>query len=340
MSIYQGSSTNPDRRLSLKGAVMVDVSMGKERVRAWPRPRGANQAPSVVHNQMLFRNYSWAIKYLDPEMMTQIYDARQGMPLLPRDVAMMMLSGTLLWFSTPSGKAIYSMAALQAVSQSLDAISQLEGHVLVRGAQYWTAVPYTPSGQPWWWMPPDMTGWTLLTTDANPPVVDYDPMTGGWIDLGPLAGGTVYRYAFMPIPVPASPWTCEFRSDNMQPAINSSGLLFGCNDSSSGQTLMWLTDSGDTTYAFKFNALNGGNTNFGAVSKVPASPPLFWRLSYDGTIIYWHFSVDGVHWTYFQSVIRASYMNNHPDRIGVGGYLSRTTGFQSVMNVTRFAFAQ
>jgi len=319
---------------------MVDVSMGKERVRAWPRPRGANQAPSVVRNQMLFRNYSWAIKYLAPEMMTQIYDARQGMPLLPRDVAMMMLSGTLLWFSTPNGKAIYSMAALQAVSQSLDAIGQIQGSVLVRGEQYWEAVPYSPGGQPWWFSPPDMTSWTFLSGDGTQLTSTYDPLAGTSVEVGAISPGDLRRIAVMPIPNPASPWVLAARIDPMMSSVNFSAVGIVMRNSANGHAISLVIQNNAPMLVSKFTSLLNGDAGGPSYSVLPQAFPYFWQFAFASSYVSISISPDGQSYSNIFNEAIITFLGAPPDQIGVVARELRTSGFQNIFNVRQWQFAQ
>jgi hypothetical protein len=103
MSLYDTPKSNPKRRPSLRGAVMLDITHGEPRARAWPRPRGKGGTEEQKQQREWFRQASWAIKYMAPEMVKDVMVARQGKPLLPRDMLMMMLSGRLATLTLPSG---------------------------------------------------------------------------------------------------------------------------------------------------------------------------------------------------------------------------------------------
>lgn len=155
MSVYDVPNTNPKRRPSLRGGVVLDVVRGVERVRAWPDPRTKGQNQEQKQRNDHFRSVQWATKYLAPEMMLDIMEARDGMPLLPRDVATMLLYNTLAWVMTVSGKRMYPEMARNQVSESLDTISQTPGLFLVRGAEFWEAQPLPEN--------PTESQWQLLT---------------------------------------------------------------------------------------------------------------------------------------------------------------------------------
>lgn len=125
---------------------MMDVSQGKERYRAWPRSRGKPKTKAEADRQKRFAAMQLASKFMSPQMMLDIMEAREGTPLLPRDIVTSMLSGRLCSFSLPTGKVLYPMAAKSDVSQALDTISQTPGKSIRRGADMWEA--YDPSAPP------------------------------------------------------------------------------------------------------------------------------------------------------------------------------------------------
>lgn len=340
MSIYAFSATNPERRPSLKGAVMVDVSMGKERVRSWPRPRGANQPQNVIDNQALFRNYSWAIKYLAPDMMAQIYDARVGMPLLPRDIAMMMLSGTLLWFTIPEGKAIYSMAALQAVSQSLDVFTQYQGMTLVRGEKFWEAKPFTPAGQPWWWQPPDMTSWTDVSGDALKLIATFDADTGCSINANNIVAVPRLRAKYTGIPNPTAAWTLNFNMKAMMANNNfrACGLFF--QRSANGRILTVTRNQVEPLFVAYWPNLTSNPAASLSPNIVAWADSDFWQVSYSGGVIAFSMSPDGVIWKNRWNDLVSAYLGGPPDRMGVCAFYNTTAGFETAFNVGRWQFLQ
>lgn len=67
--------------------------------------------------------------------------------LLPRDFLFIALFGRVGTFVRSDGTKIYSMAAMQDVSVTLDAIAQLKGQIMVRGETWWEGVPSGAPGQ-------------------------------------------------------------------------------------------------------------------------------------------------------------------------------------------------
>jgi hypothetical protein len=155
MALPRTPTSNPNRRPAMRGVVMFDVSNGEQRVRAWPKSRGVKGKEQTKEQTTFMRQASWAMKYFAPGYMQTLMEMRAGMPILPRDVGMMIIANTLFTFSDTEGVKYYSMQTKQAVSDSLDVFSQTPGMILVRGNQFWDATPYPG-------MPTD-TGWINLT---------------------------------------------------------------------------------------------------------------------------------------------------------------------------------
>ncbi|MGL5733669.1 MAG: hypothetical protein ACRCYS_02290 [Beijerinckiaceae bacterium] len=145
MSVLPPSGKTPERRPSLKGSLMQDVSNGAERTRAWPRKRGKSLHPKTKEQMEWFRQAQWATKYMDPKQMVIFSEMTKGTPLLPRDIATMMMAGRLFRFIVEDGRKIYSVQSQNDVSDSLDALSQTIGTTLIRTPEGWRGQP-PPSG--------------------------------------------------------------------------------------------------------------------------------------------------------------------------------------------------
>lgn len=115
---------------------MSDVSNGQERIRSWPRPR-PKRTKAEIERQETFRAANMVAKWMAPEIVAQFNDAVRGTPLLPRDLIISMLYGRLAMFETDTAGTLYPMAARTAVSESLDALSNEEGSLLIRGPEFW-----------------------------------------------------------------------------------------------------------------------------------------------------------------------------------------------------------
>lgn len=139
----------PDRkkRPSLRGSVMIDTVRGVIRIRKWPTKRktlSARQRDTME----TFRQANKLYQYIDPSQQMEAMEAAKGSSFYPRDLFLMASYGRLYrWTDTATGRKIYSMAARKDVSDSLDAIGQTEGDMLLRRATYWEALAPGEPGQ-------------------------------------------------------------------------------------------------------------------------------------------------------------------------------------------------
>lgn len=125
---------------------MQDVSNGVERTRAWPRKRGSSLAEKTKAQMEWFRQAQWATKYMDPKQMLTFMEATKGTPLLPRDIATMMMAGRWLRVILPDGRILTSVQSQNDVSQSLDTLGDQLGMTLVRQTEGWRATaPFVAS---------------------------------------------------------------------------------------------------------------------------------------------------------------------------------------------------
>lgn len=133
----KGSKRGP----SLTENVVMDVTRGVPRARIWPRPRKSQQTPEQKDQNEWFRQANWAFKYAAPEYQVFLRNATHRTSLYPRDLFTIAASNGLFALTQTDGKVIYPVPYIQAVSQSLDALSQEPGSILVRGPQWWEAKP-------------------------------------------------------------------------------------------------------------------------------------------------------------------------------------------------------
>src|SRR3546814_15330390 len=80
-----------------------------------------------------------------PDMQAAFIRATHRTSLYPRDLFSIMLSGGLAWIVGADGKRYYPMATKQAVSESLDVISQVPSYTLIRGPTFRQAGPTAKS---------------------------------------------------------------------------------------------------------------------------------------------------------------------------------------------------
>lgn len=136
---------------------MVDTVNGKVRVRSWPRPRGQAKTKRQDESQRKFAAIQLASKFMSPQQMLDIMQAREGTPILPRDIVTSMLSNRLLRIILDDGRKLYPMPARIDVSDALDALGQTPGSQLIRGPELWEAT--VPSQT-------DLAGCILTRTDS------------------------------------------------------------------------------------------------------------------------------------------------------------------------------
>lgn len=132
------------RRPAFRGVIMEDISGGKTRVRSWPRKRGKAKTAAEQDRQDKFAAAQLAARYISPQQMVDIINARAGTPLLPRDVVTSIQYNRLAMFVLPDGRRWYPMPAYNDVSECLDTISQTPGDLLIRGTNGWEPIAYTP----------------------------------------------------------------------------------------------------------------------------------------------------------------------------------------------------
>jgi len=166
----------------------MDMVNGSIRVRAWPRKRGRSGTPKQQANRDKFASVQRASRYIAPQTYSQIVDATQGTPLLPRDIVTMIMYNRVAAFTLPDGRTLYPMAVRKDVSEALDSISQTEGDTLVRGPEGWIALPYGGGGgtamrAACCYLPNDASTSGAAPWYPNFSAVAYDPE--GWLEPNP-----------------------------------------------------------------------------------------------------------------------------------------------------------
>lgn len=107
-----------------------------------------------------------AAKHVDPKQVELSYFWSHGTQALPRDLLFQSFYGRLGFIiDTPAGK-IYPMAALQDVSQVLDALGLEKGDMLARGDTYWQKIPAGTDGY-------------ILTFNETTGIPSWQPNAGG-----------------------------------------------------------------------------------------------------------------------------------------------------------------
>lgn len=163
---------------------MIDTVRGTLRVRKWPKKRGTPTSPKQLFWIDWFRQANLLAKYADGMSQARAIQMSEGWPLYPRDILLKAMRGWLYDFTDTTGWRWFSMAAIGSVSESLDALAQTVGSVLVRSTDRWRAV-----------VPGAIGDRLTYQGDTAPPtweaVVPSAP---------PLEGALVTRAAFQAIP--------------------------------------------------------------------------------------------------------------------------------------------
>lgn len=127
------------RKPSFRGHAYAYVSGGEVRVAAWPTHRRKGHRSELSDTEEWFRQAQWASKYWPAQMQVQCAEAVKGTPLMPRDIMTMIMAGRAFMWVSEDGWKVYSVAARNDVSESLDVLSQYPGSILYRGTTVWEA---------------------------------------------------------------------------------------------------------------------------------------------------------------------------------------------------------
>ncbi|PIQ24893.1 hypothetical protein COW64_17265 [bacterium (Candidatus Blackallbacteria) CG18_big_fil_WC_8_21_14_2_50_49_26] len=140
--VGKGSNRGP----SFKGRYLIYLQNGQIRIQRWPRKRKRKLHSKTIAQNKMFRAAQWLTKYLDGSQMVIAAEATAGTPLLPRDIMTMLMYGRAFGLKFNDGKVFYTMAQRRDISESLDILGSEPGYILQRGADFWTAVPFSGGG--------------------------------------------------------------------------------------------------------------------------------------------------------------------------------------------------
>lgn len=132
---------------SVRPVVVIDEIGGDPRVRAWPRPRGANRHPTNIFWTEWLRGVTFLWRYQPSKFVAQLTAATKGTPWMARDPFISGARGRAWSITDQEGRTYYPMPVREAVSQSLDTIAQLAGSMLARAATGWAEVPGGSPGE-------------------------------------------------------------------------------------------------------------------------------------------------------------------------------------------------
>lgn len=187
----------PGRGVSLKGSFYTRTVNGRLYVSRWPRrqptPRNADEADK----RKLLADAARATSYMSAGAQSFARDLAAQSKLLPRDFLMIALFNRIGYIIRRDGSKVYSMPAMQDVSNLLDAIAQVKGDLMFRGDNWWTRLPIGLPNQ------------VLTVSDDGLPQWETPAGGGGgkdaWMQpllFNPTGGGiTVGASTFIVIPV-------------------------------------------------------------------------------------------------------------------------------------------
>lgn len=137
----------PIRLPSFRGQFYYRYWRGKLVVSAWPRHKYSNPSARQLAARQLMKEAAEAAKHVDPAQVAISYEYSHGTQALPRDLLYQSFYGRLGFIIETDEGRIYPMAALQDVSEVLDALGLNDGDILYRAENYWTAIPIGLEGQ-------------------------------------------------------------------------------------------------------------------------------------------------------------------------------------------------
>lgn len=323
------------RGASLRNTIVESAYRGTWRTQVWPGTMYKVPNPLKKKHQELFKYVNLLIKYQAPGTQQILMEATKGTALMPRDLAVAAMYGRLFMIQRPDGRKIYSMANMQDVSFSLDSIGQLRGQMLYRSDTYWTYIPPgepnevltwdpttdLPAWQPktgggfnWWFAPPLSSWFTLVSGDATNLVMTDDSDSGLLLAGGTPVAGQKIRAAVVPISNKTADWALTIRLDAIlsTSANRSYGLMM--QDSITGKNVVFALASTGQLVVARNNSLSSANST---LTTLTMRNQVFWlRVRHASNVLYFDASGDGKNWWQFYSYPDASFLTNHPDRLG------------------------
>lgn len=314
---------------------MFDVVKGAPRVRSWPKKRGPAKSDEHKAQTDFFRHASWAAKFMHPEIQVIFAEARKNTPLLPRDLAFMMLANTMFITVFEGGKVAYPVQFITKVSESLDAITQTPGQFLVRGEQFWQGTSM-PTSTPWWWSPPDLAGWTAFSPDSTLPTFVWNPTKGTSIDLNTVTAGLKVRYFIRSLPNPSGNWQLDFRMDFFLDLGNYSTAGLVLKNSGNARLLtMHIEMNNELKIAYWNSATSFGSQPYARNFPIQSAYK-FWRVAKVGSNLLFSISPDGVTYLQIASLSATAWLTSGPNEIGIGGLYDRSTGLKTAISAQRW----
>lgn len=357
MSLDNAGGPTKLRRPSLHGILMQDISHGRERSRGWPRKRGSKVSAATKEQNDAFREAQQSAKYWDPRNIIEVSEWREGTPILPRDLQVMMMYNRLFVIVLPNGTKVYSMAARQDVSDSLDAISPEVGTILYRADEGWRVIPRAydeglalqssaelmPEWKPleighnlaWYYAPPTAASFpTRLSGLGAIPTMTDDPDVGLIIANGPTVGGDKQRFVLKDLPgAGLINWTV---TTHMTPTLwqknyNGAGLV--AYQASTNRAIgIWQTVIGGATIHTQARDLAAFRAEI-TTGFVSGMCPWFARLQYIAATnhLLLSYSIDGKSFTLMSDAVVAGYFTGVPTKVGFG-FINNNVDGKNIFN--------
>jgi len=128
------------RQPMLRGGIMVDSTRGALRVRSWPKPRPGPRHPTNEYWSRWLKAVTLIYRYQPAKIQWQLQKATAGTVWMPRDIFISAFRGRAWLIQDENGRTYFPMAFINEVSESLDAIAQLEGQMIYRSSGLWAPV--------------------------------------------------------------------------------------------------------------------------------------------------------------------------------------------------------
>lgn len=329
-----------NRRPALRGVVMQDVSQGAERTRAWPKKRKHKLPARTKDQNEWFRQAQWATKFWDPNLYIQAGQAVKGTPLLPRDIMTMIMANRFVALTGPDGRTYWPMTSIQDVSASLDVFSPSLGWTLRRGERFWEAVPYAPSNQPWYWLPPLASSFSLVSGFASNMTLSDDADVGLMMTSPPLENGQKVAIARRTINTPTANWSLTIHQNPSQGNVASSLIGLALQDTISGRVTIFGTRYDNVLVVSNMNGLAGINADVGSFAVAPGTIINFLRIRHVAPNYTFDASSDGKNWLNVATVTATSWLTNRANQAGLSLYASKTTGLRNRNTIDQFLLEQ
>jgi len=149
----------PGRGAGIKGLGVWQWRNGSLYFSRWPRKQPTARTPAEAFNRETFYFSTQIVKIMDGYQLDFSRFLASQSQLAAQDFLYIALFGRIGHMVRRDGKVVYSMAAMQDVSKTLDAIWQLKGGILVRGETWWEGLAPGVAGQVLTMLSADDMGW-------------------------------------------------------------------------------------------------------------------------------------------------------------------------------------